>query len=256
VDHVMALLPFEPGVHRELGGPLCSYVGHPLIEQSASLRPNASESARRETGPPVLLVLPGSRTSELHRLIDPFHAAVRLIEARMGALDLVLPTVAHLEGEVRRLTSNWERVPRVIVEAEQKRAAFRIARAALAASGTVTLELALAGVPHVVAYRMSGWEAFIIRRLARAPSVVLTNLILGQKVVPEFLQEACEPGALAQATLELLSDSPARRAQTAAFCRLDGVMASAGGAPSEQAADIVIAMALGGRDYLRREIGA
>ena len=147
VDHVLALLPFEPVVHARLGGPACSYVGHPIVEQIALLRPNAEEAARRLADPPRLLLLPGSRTGEVRRLLDVFKATLDLVAKQTGPLDVVLPTVPHLRPRVQEAVADWALRPRIVVTPDEKWAAFRTARAALAASGTVSLELAVAGVP-------------------------------------------------------------------------------------------------------------
>ena len=250
VDHVLAILPFEPAVHRKLGGPPCSFVGHPLVERIAELRPNAEEAARRRADPPVLLALPGSRSGEIRRLLGLFGAAIGRIAAQAGPLDVVLPTVPHLQAAIRDGVSDWAVRPRIVVEPAEKWAAFRRARAALAASGTVTLELALAGVPMVAAYRLHPIEAVIARLLriqSRLPSVILANLAIGDNVVPELLQEDCTPDKLAAALLPLLSDTPERRRQTEAFDRLDGIMAVGERVSSAKAADIVIAAARRGR---------
>ncbi|MGL4445346.1 MAG: lipid-A-disaccharide synthase, partial [Alsobacter sp.] len=158
VDHVLALLPFEPGAHRDLGGPACTYVGHPLIERLGELRPGPEDAARRAAEPPLLLVLPGSRRSEISRLLRPFGEALALLQARNIAFEAVLPAVPHLLETIRAETAGWAVKPRIVEGTEAKYAAFRQATAALAASGTVTLELALAGVPMVVAYRVSKLE--------------------------------------------------------------------------------------------------
>lgn len=243
IDHVLALLPFEPAAHARLGGPPCTYVGHPLAERVSALRPNAEETRRRLTDPPVLLVLPGSRRGEIHRLLAPFRSALERVGARAGAIDVVLPTLPHLAGDIAAATADWRLPPRVIIDSDEKHAAFRIARAALAASGTVTLELALAAVPTVAAYRMPALDAAVARRMIRVPSVILANLVLEENVVPEFLQEACTPEGLAEALVPLLGDTPERRRQLAAFARLDAIMQIGRGAPSERAAEIVIGLA-------------
>jgi len=250
VDHVLAILPFEPATHVELGGPPCLYVGHPLIERITDLRPNAEEALRRRTDPPVVLVLPGSRKSEIHRLLGMFGAAVQRVAARAGPLELVLPTVPQLREQVERDVAGWVVKPRVIVEPAEKWAAFRTARAALAASGTVTLELALAGVPTVAAYRVPVIEEVIlrlVRLLARLHSVILANLVLGENVIPEYLQRDCTPDNLAAALLPLLSETPERKRQVEAFRRLDAVMAIGQAVPSGNAAAIVLDVARRGR---------
>jgi len=243
VDHVLAILPFEPAVHRKLGGPPTTYVGHPLAEQVKRLRPDAAELSRRNADPPVVLVLPGSRPAEIRRLLGPFGAAIERVRRDAGNIELLLPTVPALAEEVRNATATWPMAPRVIADRQEKLRAFRIARAALAASGTVTLELALAGVPAVAAYRVAGWEAAIARRLIRVPSVILANLVLGENVVPELLQDECVPERLAAALVPLLADGPERRRQLEAFGRLDGIMEIATAQPSRRAAEIVLAAA-------------
>ncbi len=244
VDHLLALLPFEPAVHASLGGPLTTYVGHPLIERLSDFRPSAQEDLLRAATPPTVLLLPGSRRSEIARLLELFGQTAARIEALAGPVDFVLPAVTHLEGAIREGLAKWARPPRLVLGEVEKLAAFRRARAALAASGTVSLELALAGVPMVVAYRVSKIEEMIVRALATAPSVVLPNLILGENVVPEFLQEAASPEALAQALCALLPDGAARAAQVSALGRLDGLMRLEGGdTPSARAARIVLEVA-------------
>ena len=248
IDHVLALLPFEPEVHAQLGGPPCTYVGHPLIEQVIELRPNAEETRRRSAEPPVLLVLPGSRRGEIKRLLEPFRQTVELLAKQIWPLDIVIPTTPHLADVVTRETAGWPLRPRIVVKREERHAAFRIARAALAKSGTVTLELAVAGVPMVTAYRVAGIEAMIARRVIRVPSVILANLVLGENVVPEFIQEDCTPEKLADALAPLLSEIPERQRQVDAFRRLDGIMQIGTVAPASRAAEIVLAVA-------RRNVG-
>ncbi|NOJ49520.1 lipid-A-disaccharide synthase [Bradyrhizobium archetypum] len=241
VDHVLALLPFEPDAYRRLHGPPCSYVGHPLTEQLGSLRPNADEARRRAESPPVLLVLPGSRRSEIRHHMAVFGQAVGLLQEQGTAFELVLPTMPHLQETVVEAVKGWPVQPQVVIGEQDKRAKFRIAHAALAKSGTVTLELALAGVPMVTAYRVGAIEAFILRRAIRVSSVILANLVIGKDVIPEFLQEECTPQKLAQALRDVLSDSALRRQQLEAFATLDDIMSTGNQPPSVRAADIVLA---------------
>ena len=241
VDHVLALLPFEPAAHRELGGPPCTYVGHPLIEQLATLRPNPDEQKRRDASPPVLLLLPGSRRGEIRNHMKAFGDALSSLAEQGIAVEAVLPTTPHLLPAVNAALEEWPIKPRVVTSEDDKRAAFRIARAALAKSGTVTLELALAGVPMVTLYRGSATEAFIARRVVRVPSIILANLVLGETVVPEFHQEECTAQAIVPVLRDMLADTPARQRQVEAFVRLDGIMATGAQSPSQRAADIVIA---------------
>jgi len=243
VDHVLALLPFEPAAHARLGGPPCSYVGHPLSEEVAALRPDAEEMRRRNGMPPVVLVLPGSRSGEIGRHLDVFGAAMARLADQCGPLELVLPTVPHLAGRVTAQTAAWTVQPRIVIDQAHKWAAFRQARAALAASGTVTLELALAGVPTVLAYKVPLLEELVVRMFVNYQTIGLANLVLGENVMPEILQRDATPERLAAALAPLIADTPERDRQLAAFARLNHVMEIGSKRPSEAAADIVIAVA-------------
>jgi lipid-A-disaccharide synthase len=247
VDHVLALLPFEPAAYQRLHGPPCSYVGHPLTEQVAVLRPNADELARRNAEPPVLLVLPGSRRSEVRRHMAVFGETLARLQNDGVAFEAVLPTMPHLEASVRDGIKSWKITPRIVIGEQDKRAAFRTARAALAKSGTVTLELAISGVPTVAAYRVGGIEASVLKRLISVHTVILANLVLGENIVPEFLQHDCTPDNLARALRPLLGDTPERTRQLAAFGKLDAIMATGSATPSVGAADIVLATMRKGR---------
>jgi lipid-A-disaccharide synthase len=241
VDHVLALLPFEPAAYQRLRGPPCSYVGHPLTEQLAALRPGADEQTRRDQAPPVLLVLPGSRRSEIRHHMAVFGQTLGRLRDDGVAFELVLPTMPHLQEAIAEALAAWPVQPRIVVGDGEKRAAFRIAHAALAKSGTVTLELALSGVPMVTAYRTGSAEAWILRKAIKVNSVILANLVIGENVVPEFLQEDCTPEKLSQALREVLGDSALRRKQLEAFAKIDRIMSTGNQPPSARAADIVLA---------------
>jgi lipid-A-disaccharide synthase len=240
VDHVLALLPFEPEVMQRLGGPPTTFVGHPLGEQARILRPNPEEARRRMDDPPLLLMLPGSRTGELRRMAGIFGEAVARIAARFGRLDVVVPAVPRLAERVHAAVAGWPVPVRVVTGPEEKYAAFRLARAALAKSGTSTLELAIAGVPMAAAYKVPLVEEMVGHMLITAQSAILANLVLGENVVPEFLQRNCTPGKLAAAVLPLLSDTPERRRQVEAFARLDDLMEIGRASPSDRAAAVVL----------------
>jgi len=241
VDHVLALLPFEPEEYRKLRGPPCSYVGHPLIEQIGVLRPGVDEQKRRDQQPPVLLVLPGSRRSEINHHIKVFGETLGLLRAQQVPFELILPTMPHLQDAVGEGVKSWPVQPRIVVGEKEKRAAFRIAHAALAKSGTATLELAIAGVPMVAAYRAGAVEAWIMRRMISLNSVILANLVIGENVVPEFIQQDCTPEKLLPALREVLADSPLRQRQLEAFAKIDAIMSTGNQPPSARAADIVLA---------------
>ena len=245
VDHLLAILPFEPEVHERLKGPPTTYVGHPLIEKIDRLRPAPGERPPLGTTErPTLLVLPGSRHGEISRLLDAFGETVARVVAENGPMEVLLPVVPRFAEEIKARTAAWPVKPTIVEGEEAKYAAFRRGHLALAASGTVTLELALAGVPMVVAYRIDpvakSVKHIVLRRLH---SFVLPNLITGTKDVPEFLDRETTPERLAAALKPLLSDTPERERQRAAFARLDGLMTLGHGTPSSRAAEIVLATA-------------
>jgi len=242
IDHILALLPFEPEVHRKLGGPACTYVGHPLTDSVSHLRPNSAEASRRAASPPVLLMLPGSRMGEIRRLFDVFARAVSKVNDRVGELDIIVPTLPHLADEIRSASERCGFSPKIIVDPAEKHAAFRIARVALAKSGTVTLELALAGVPMVTAYKVSQLEYLVGKvMLRRLSSIILTNILLSDKVVPELIQHECTPDNLAETLVPLLDDTPQRRRQIEAFFRLDKILEiDSAGSPAMRAAQVVL----------------
>lgn len=255
VDHVLALLPFEPKVLRDLGGPPCTFVGHPLTERLVELRPNELEARLRQTDPPLILVLPGSRTGEIRRMAPVFGSAIARMVEKYGPVEAVVPAVPRLADIVRTAIASWRVPGRVITDPGEKHEAFRTARAALTKSGTSTLELALAGVPMVAAYKVSLIEELVARILIQAPSVILTNLVLGDNVVPEFLQRDCTADRLAAALLPLLSDTPQRRSQLEAFSRLDTLMEIGKASPSDRAASVVLNCA-GGKSMAQSETAA
>ncbi|HET7412230.1 MAG TPA: lipid-A-disaccharide synthase [Pararhizobium sp.] len=240
IDRILAILPFEPEVHRRLGGPPCTYVGHLLIEHLDKLRPAPSERQPIETAdPPTLLVLPGSRRTEIGRLLAPFGETVARVAATHGPLEIVLPAVPHLRDEIEREVARWPVKPMIVQGEEEKLAAFRRAHAALVASGTVTLELALSGVPMVVAYRIDMLLKWI-KLVFQAKSIVLSNLVLGESVIPEFIDKDSSPEQLAAALAPLLRASPERARQLAAFERLDDLMTLGGTTPNTRAAEVVL----------------
>jgi lipid-A-disaccharide synthase len=241
VDQLLAILPFEPNVHRALGGPPTTYVGHPLLERLARLRPVPGERAPLGPGTrPVLLALPGSRRSEVGRLMQLFGETVARVALQSGPVEVVLPAVSHLAAEIRERAASWPNPPTIVEGEVETYAAFRRGHAALAASGTVTLELALSAVPMAVAYRVDTFLR-ILKPLLKVDSIVLPNLILGENAIPEFLDGDATPEKLSTALVPLLRDTPTRTAQIAAFGRLEELMALEHGTPSSRAADVVLA---------------
>jgi lipid-A-disaccharide synthase len=250
VDHVLALLPFEPEAHARLGGPACTYVGHPLIERRAYIQNIDPEPLRQRLeiaeGQPVLVVLPGSRRSEVERLMQPFGDAVTLIRERGINPVVIIPAVPHVRELIEKSLTSWPVTPYLINDEDDRFRAFKLATAALAASGTVTLELGLARTPMVVGYKVDALAAKF-RFLLKVPSIVLANLVLGENAFPEFKQEDCTGARLAEALIPLLSDTEARARQIRALDQIPDKLQMDVTSPSDAAAEIVLRYADGGR---------
>lgn len=243
VDRILALLPFEPAALARLHGPETVYVGHPLMERLAEMRPDAEEQRRRDNaGQPAVLVLPGSRRSEIHHLMPVFGEAVAKVAAAAPGARFVLPAVQRLRPLIAEAVARWPVAPEIVTGEAAKLAAFREARAALAASGTVTLELALSQIPTVAAYRGAGWEAFLARRLIKLPSVILPNLVLGRSVVPEFIQEEATADALSSHLLAAMAEGGKRQQQLDGFAEVETIMRSAGPSPAANAVAAALAV--------------
>ena len=242
IDHLLVQLPFEvPFFHRY--GMETTLVGHPILE-GPLLSGNGMRFRQAhgiDPGARLLCVLPGSRASELRRLLPVFGDTVRRLAADRPDLRLVVPTVAHLAGTVRATTADWPCRP-IILEADEreKADAFHASSAALAASGTVTLELSAAQVPTVLAYRVSTLSAIIAARLIRVDYVGLVNLIEGRAVMPEFLQRRCTADAILPALAPLLDDPAAGADQRRVGAGMIDRLGGAGIAPSDRAARTIL----------------
>ncbi|CAN0124451.1 unnamed protein product [Phaeothamnion confervicola] len=248
VDHLLALFPFEPAAHERLGGPPCTYVGHPLAERLEVIRALDPAGLRGRLGldptRKVLLVLPGSRRSEVGLLLEPFRQAAHAL-AEVGALpEIIIPVVSSVRDMIASSLPQWPGQPHLVEGDDDKWLSFRLADAALAASGTVTLELAVAGTPMVIAYKVEPWFGVILRRMVKVGMAGLPNLIMDEMIFPEFMQEACTPEALAAAVGALLSDTPQRQRQLTALADIPRRLAAPSSNPSDAAARIVLAHAL------------
>jgi lipid-A-disaccharide synthase len=243
VDHLLALLPFEPEAHARLGGPACSYVGHPLIERAPWIDGLETETLCSRlglrSGLPVLLVLPGSRPSEVSRLMAPFGETFGALREKAGPFEVIIPAVSSVRPLIEQALPAWPQQPHLVEGESDKFTAFKLARAALAASGTVTLELGVTGTPMVVAYRVDPVAARL-RFLLKVHSVVLANLVLGVNAFPEFIQEDCTPAKLSAALAPLLKNTPERANQVAALAKIREKMFLPEGTPSGKAAEIVL----------------
>jgi lipid-A-disaccharide synthase len=213
-DHLMTLLPFEPPYFQRVGLP-CSYVGHPVLEAGAESGDGARFRTRHGIAPEeaLLCVLPGSRAGEVRRLAPVFGQTLMLLQQRLGDFRVVVPTVATVAAAVAAAASHWPGRPIVVTGQSDKYDAFVASRAALAASGSVALELALARLPTVVAYRVNALTEALLRRVLKVRHVNLVNLVLDRPLVPELLGRDCTPERLAAAVAGLLRDEAVRAAQ-------------------------------------------
>ncbi|HKK35594.1 MAG TPA: lipid-A-disaccharide synthase [Paracoccaceae bacterium] len=250
VDHVLALLPFEPP-WMEAAGMTCDCVGHPAaaMPRPAPEDVAAIRAALGAEGGPLLCVLPGSRRGELARLSPRFGETLRRLADRVPGLVTVLPAAPGLADAAREAAAAWGVGTQVLDPAgsdpaaaeARKFAAMAAADAALAASGTVSLELAALGAPHVSAYAVAPLTALIVRNIVKVPTANLVNLLTRPDAVPEFLQERFRPAAAADALARLIEDAGARAEQRAAFDAAMAALGRGGPPPSERAADSILA---------------
>lgn len=240
LDHLLALLPFEPPYFEKEGLPT-TFIGHSAVEErhdGDAGRFRAQHALGGDTK--LLAVLPGSRNSEVKRLLPIFKAVVTDIATKHPNTRIVVPTVAKVADVVTDEMKDWPLSPIVVSTDQERHDAFAAANCALAASGTVSLELAIAGVPHVIAYQVNALTGWVAKRLIKIDTVTIVNLVLGRKLIPEFLQSRCKPKKIIPVLDELLGDSPARQEQKDGFdeaCRLLGF---GDRAPSEKAAEQIL----------------
>ncbi len=240
-DLVLALFPFEVPFFEKYGL-RAAFVGHPVIERAGKIQGGAALRARLGIGAeaPLLALLPGSRTSEIRFILPVFRDTVRILAGKIPGLVTVLPTVPHVAAKVRAATGSWP-TPLHIVEGEaDKYAAFDAADVALAASGTVTAELALAHTPMVVGYKVGGLTFFLSKFLMTVTHITLINILLQREAVPEFLQSACTPENLAGAAENLFRDAAARNAQVEAMKDFGHRLGEGDEPPSLRAARVLL----------------
>ena len=243
-DHLLTLLPFEPPYFEKVGL-AATFVGHPVVEGEAASGdgPGFRSHHGISATAPILVVLPGSRRGEVTRMLPVFRGAVEKLGHRVNDLVVVIPTVETVGAIVDAAVADWPVQTLVVRGSREKFDSFAAAAAGLAASGTVTMELAAAGVPHVAGYKVAPVTAWLLRRFVKLPSVTLVNILVGRPVVPELLQEACTAENLAAAGAQLLTDPEAREAQRVAFTQALAMIGRGGPRPSERAAAVVLSLA-------------
>ena len=249
IDHVLAILPFEPPLMRA-AGMTCDFVGHPVATADVA-GPDEAQLFRNAHGiapdAPVVLCLPGSRRGEVTRLGPRFDEALIRLRDRVPEVRVVLPTVPGVSGMVRDMIRRWPTAPIVIEEPDEKRAAFAAADLALAASGTVSLELAANRIPMVIGYDMAPLSRLIVGALLRTDTVTLVNLVSETRAVPEFLGSRCQPGPMAQALQDALENRAKRGAQLDAMDLTMDRLGKGGEAPGLRAARSVLQAITGPR---------
>jgi lipid-A-disaccharide synthase len=243
-DRLLCLLPFEPAFFARYNLP-ATFVGHPVLESGADRGDAARFRARHLIPPevPIVTLMPGSRRTEVGRLLPLLGEALQLVAAQVPGLVPVVPVAGPVADAVRQGVAAWPVRPILIDATEEKYDAFAASAAALTKSGTSTLELALAGVPMLVAYRVNPLSAAIARRLVKIRYASILNLLAEREVVPELLQESCTPGRLAEIMVSLLTD-PARADAQRAACRdvLAALRPADGLLPSDEAAAAVLGL--------------
>jgi lipid-A-disaccharide synthase len=240
VDRILALLPFEVQFFAQYGIP-CTYVGHPAIDSGAEHGDGPAFRMRHGIAgnAPLLCVLPGSRAGEVRRMLPVFGKAIEVLKEKYPDLRIAIPVVESVAELVKDITRDWPSL--LITDMAERFDAFAAAKAALAKSGTVTLELAFAQVPMVVAYRVSAPTAFIVRRMGvNVEHASLVNLLLGREAIPELLQENCTPERLAAAVDGVLSSEQIRAGQLQAFKDVIKALGDRKPSPSERAAKVVL----------------
>lgn len=247
LDHLLVLLPFEPPYFEAVGLP-ATFVGHSIVEAGVKTGNGPAFRARHGIAPdePLLCVLPGSRRSEVKLLLPDFAATLALLKQSHPGLRVVVPTLGKVAAAVTAAAVHWP-VPALVVQGDgEKYDAMAASDAALAASGTVALELALAGLPAVIAYRIHPLTYYLYRRLIRVKYANLVNIMLDRMLVPERLQQDCTPDRLAAAVDRLLTDPAARREQVEGVVQVARWLGQDGPrTPSQRAADAVLRVVAG-----------
>ncbi len=241
LDRVMTLLPFEPPYFTAEGLP-ADFVGHPVIESGADKGDGSGFRTRHgiSADDKLVCLLPGSRMSEISRLVPILRKTIGLMEHSHDNLTLVVPTVAHIAAPLRAMLATWPQPPLMVTGEAAKFDAFAAADVAIAASGTVALELAMAGTPSVIVYRMNPITGWLARRLVKLKYTSLVNLLLDEEILPELLLENCRPERIAAAAEQLLSDQDAVQYQRMRSKQALAQLAPDGIAPSIAAARIVL----------------
>ena len=242
-ERLLCLLPFEPAWFASHGLE-AMFVGHPVLESGADQGDAARFRSRHNLAPdrPVIVLMPGSRRSEVPRLLPVFGQTLTLLARDLPGVVPVVPTTSAVADTVRRATEHWPIAPILVTDTDEKHDAYAAASAALTKSGTSTLELALAGLPMAVTYRVNPVSAALARRLIQVKHVAMVNLLAGRELVPELLQEQCRADLLAATVVRLVRDPAAAQAQRDGFAAVIDSLRAPAGTPSDAAARAVLAL--------------
>ncbi len=243
-DHLLCLLPFEPPYFEAENLP-ASFIGHEIAWWWKSRGDGAAFRAHHQIAAdaPLLAVFPGSRNGEINRLWPIFRASIERLKTKIPNLEIAIQVPESLIPRMQTETNDWSVKATILPNTIEKKDLFAAATAALAKSGTIGLECALAGLPSIIAYRANAISVFLLRRMIKVPYVNLANILAGKMVVPELLQEDCTPEKLTAALTPLLTDESARTAQRAELTRIaDQLGANDRESPSEKAAAIILGM--------------
>lgn len=240
LDRLLVVLPFEAPYFEQHGLP-CEYVGHPAVEEVA--RGDGAGFRRRHDIPqdaPLLCALPGSRASEIKRLMPVYRETVRLLAQRVPGLQVTIPAVAHLRSAIETAAADWPTPLVIVPEAEEKADAFAAATAALVKSGTTSIEVAVAGLPCVITQRLNRFSGWLILRAVKVEHMSIINLLLKRRLQPEYIQNLCKPELLAAALTELFLRQEKRQAMIDGGFEAARQLGLGGEAPSQRAAKAVL----------------
>ena len=241
VDHLLTLLPQEPKYFTPYGLDT-TFVGHPVIESPVV---NGDETKFRQkyqiaADNKIICLLPGSRHNEVARLLPTFLEAAAILKQQHPELFFVIPTVKTVATRVKKMIKTSP-LPILVVESEEDRHnAMSAATAAIAASGTVALELAIANVPHVIGYKVAPLTAILVKKFLHIQFVNLSNILLGREIVPELLQDNCQPENIVHYINRFLEKDNLYRYQQEGFKKVQSILGLGEQKPSERAADIIL----------------
>lgn len=241
IDHLLTLFPYEPKYFTPYNLDT-QFVGHPVIESEVILAKGDDfrEKYKIPADKKIITVLPGSRKTEVAKLLPVFIDSAKELREAEKSFYFVIPTVKTVAETVREMVKKSD-LPMLVVETQEDRyGAFRASSAAIAASGTVALELAICDIPHIIAYKVSAFSAMLVRKFLHIQFVNLSNILLGREIIPELLQERCVKGNIRSYILELLRHEDLYEKQMNGFAKVREILGQGVQTPSQKACDIIL----------------